>query len=43
MNFNGVVIGLASFLIIGIFHPIVTMANFISECGSGGHSCWPES
>ena len=28
MNFNGVVIGLASFLIIGIFHPIVIKGEF---------------
>ncbi len=28
MNFNGVVIGLASFLIIGIFHPVVIKGEF---------------
>ena len=34
----GIVIGVATFLIIGIFHPLVLKANTISECGSGGFS-----
>lgn len=35
MNFEGIVVGLATFLIIGIFHPIVIKAEY--HLGKG---CW---
>ena len=35
MNFTGIIIGLATFLIIGIFHPIVIKAEFYL-----GTRCW---
>ncbi|MBO5661157.1 MAG: DUF4491 family protein, partial [Tidjanibacter sp.] len=28
MNFNGIIIGLATFLIIGLFHPIVIKVEY---------------
>lgn len=34
----GIMIGVATFLIIGIFHPLVTKGEYYSECGSGGFS-----
>ncbi len=36
MNFNGVVIGAAAFLVIGLFHPIVIKAEF-----HFGKKIWP--
>lgn len=35
MNFSGIIIGLATFLIIGIFHPIVIWAEYHFS-----KSCW---
>lgn len=35
MNFNGLLVGLATFLIIGIFHPIVIKAEYYL-----GVRCW---
>lgn len=35
MNFSGIVIGLATFLIIGLFHPIVIKAEY-----HFGKKCW---
>lgn len=35
MNFSGIIIGLATFLIIGLFHPIVIKAEY--HLGKG---CW---
>ena len=35
MNFEGIIVGLATFLIIGIFHPIVIKAEY--HLGKG---CW---
>ena len=28
MHFNGIIVGLATFLIIGVFHPIVIKAEY---------------
>ncbi len=36
MNFSGLIIGLATFLIIGICHPIVIKAEY-----RWGKACWP--
>ncbi len=38
MNYVGILIGLATFLIIGLFHPLVIRANTISEPDAGGLS-----
>ena len=35
MNFTGIIVGLATFLIIGIFHPIVIKAEYYF-----GTKCW---
>lgn len=35
MNFEGVIVGLATFLIIGIFHPIVIKSEYYF-----GKKCW---
>ena len=35
MNFTGVIVGLATFLIIGVFHPIVIKAEYYL-----GTRCW---
>jgi len=35
MNFNGIIVGLATFLIIGICHPIVIKAEY-----HFGKGCW---
>ena len=35
MNFTGVIVGLATFLIIGLFHPIVIKAEYYL-----GTKCW---
>ena len=35
MNFTGIIIGLATFLIIGVFHPIVIKAEYYL-----GTRCW---
>lgn len=35
MNFTGIVVGLATFLIIGLFHPIVIKAEYYL-----GTKCW---
>lgn len=35
MNFEGIIVGLATFLIIGIFHPIVIKAEYYF-----GKGCW---
>ena len=35
MNFEGIIVGLATFLIIGIFHPIVIKAEY-----HFGTRCW---
>ncbi len=35
MNFSGIIIGLASFLLIGLFHPIVIKAEYHL-----GTQCW---
>ena len=35
MNFTGIIIGLATFLIIGVFHPIVVKAEYYL-----GTRCW---
>ena len=35
MNYTGIIIGLATFLIIGIFHPIVIKAEYYL-----GVKCW---
>ena len=35
MNFAGIIIGLATFLIIGVFHPIVIKAEYYL-----GTKCW---
>ncbi len=35
MNFNGLLVGLATFLIIGVFHPIVIKAEYYL-----GTRCW---
>ena len=35
MNFTGVIVGLATFLIIGVFHPIVIKAEYYL-----GTKCW---
>lgn len=35
MNFIGIIVGLATFLIIGLFHPIVIKAEYYL-----GKSCW---
>ena len=35
MNFTGIIIGLATFLIIGLFHPIVIKAEY-----HFGKGCW---
>ena len=36
MNFTGIIVGLATFLIIGVFHPIVIKAEYYFS-----KSCWP--
>ena len=36
MQFHGILIGLASFLVIGIFHPIVIQAEY-----HWSKKCWP--
>jgi uncharacterized membrane protein YuzA (DUF378 family) len=36
MNYQGIIIGLASFLIIGVFHPIVVKAEYYL-----GFGIWP--
>ncbi|MDR0880893.1 MAG: DUF4491 family protein [Clostridioides sp.] len=36
MNYTGILIGLCSFLIIGLFHPIVIKAEYYI-----GKKCWP--
>ena len=36
MNFTGIIVGLATFLIIGIFHPIVIKAEYYL----GTRCCW---
>lgn len=36
MNFTGIVIGIVSFLSIGVFHPIVIKAEY-----HFGKGCWP--
>ena len=35
MNFTGIIVGLATFLIIGLFHPIVIKAEYYL-----GKGCW---
>ena len=35
MNFTGIIVGLATFIIIGIFHPIVIKAEYYL-----GARCW---
>lgn len=35
MNFTGIIVGLATFLIIGVFHPIVIKAEYYFGAG-----CW---
>lgn len=35
MHFNGIIVGLATFLIIGIFHPVVIKAEY-----HFGKRCW---
>ena len=35
MNFTGIIVGLATFLIIGLFHPIVIKAEYYQ-----GTKCW---
>ena len=35
MNFSGIIVGLATFLIIGVFHPIVLKAEY-----HFGKRCW---
>ena len=35
MNFTGIIVGLATFLIIGVFHPIVIKAEYFL-----GTKCW---
>ncbi len=35
MNFTGIIIGVATFIVIGLFHPIVIKAEY--HCGA---SCW---
>lgn len=35
MNFTGIIVGLATFLVIGIFHPIVIKAEYYF-----GTKCW---
>lgn len=35
MNFSGIIVGLATFLIIGMFHPIVIKAEYYI-----GRKCW---
>lgn len=35
MNFEGIIVGLATFIIIGIFHPIVIKAEYYI-----GKKCW---
>ena len=35
MHFNGIIVGLATFLIIGLFHPIVIKAEY-----HFGKKCW---
>ena len=35
MNYTGIIVGLATFLIIGIFHPIVIKAEYYL-----GIKCW---
>lgn len=36
MNYNGLIIGIATFLIIGLFHPLVIKAEYHL-----GTRCWP--
>lgn len=36
MNWEGIVIGLSSFLVIGLFHPVVIKAEY-----HWGKGCWP--
>jgi len=36
MNFNGIIIGIAAFLIIGVFHPIVIKSEYYF-----GKKVWP--
>ena len=36
MNFTGIIIGLATFLCIGMFHPLVIKAEY-----RFGRQCWP--
>jgi len=36
MNYDGIIIGLASFLIIGLFHPVVIKAEYYV-----GKKIWP--
>ena len=36
MNFEGIILGLATFLLIGIFHPIVIKSEYYF-----GVKCWP--
>ena len=37
-NLTGLVIGISTFLIIGLFHPVVINVNIISERVVGGYS-----
>ncbi len=36
MNYNGLIIGIATFLVIGLFHPLVIKAEYHL-----GTRCWP--
>lgn len=36
MNFNGILVGVVTFLLIGLFHPIVIKAEYYF-----GKKCWP--
>ena len=38
INFDGLLIGIVTFLIIGLFHPVVVKAEYIGGRNAGGYS-----
>ena len=38
INFDGLLIGIVTFLIIGLFHPVVVKSNIIGGRNAGGYS-----
>ena len=40
MNFSGILIGVLTFFLIGLFHPIVIYAGITLEAAVGRYFCW---